>query len=1198
MRTIVSESQRFPNPKAYLPILVVKDWVEKRIIELGKQTQTPAIAQTLEKLKKIDVQTALIETPVIIEENRVKVCILSRQLGTLWLDEPIKKITFDDFLSLVFDDVIPNSTLYRAEPYTLTELEAIVRSDKSAPIPGYINVVDETGKVKKAIIGDVLNEDTLHREALFGEYGFEKATTDVYGYDGDGRPVYPFTSLDDLSIAITTLEDRFLKENVTIHSISISLLRSLIQENDKPAKITSAVIAGDSTVVEQDAPATYDITNSLDVTFDKAPKPSDLVVKELKDGNGETVPEVNYSVRVLGTSDPKVMNLEINLVDYQRRFFAPDIDGKKFSFEVTLVTAGVTKETKVTLPVVWQNTGNTHFPVFYSFANTADVLTKFPLKLSLKARTSGNQVADLKPLTFKDIDSLLKAAAGNASVLDTEYVLGTTGSVPTVQFNLKAKNYGLIDLAFKDGRIISQMELIADPAGVYASKVLDSSYYAQSKRLMVSHLINSPYDDVMGETNLVRRYKDLLVSVNGTAGIKPEVGYVVDGGNVFLSLTVPYASEETPVNVPVKVTGIAYFGLNEVEVPFTTDYIHNEVKEELAIINKGVSNITKNSDGKYQIGEGLVITSTVGTTTPESIELVSLHDALGNDVTSKSMLVLTKNSQGEFTGHIELAADYAFPLGFKDADGKEGIFAITVGVKGSPESVSSVSIPYGVTRANASFRAWVTAITTDTQTAAAKDSAVMEVAFLDANNQQVKEGIDNDYPADYDLFGIAGLNYLGGGIKFGKNADGRTVAKIKTKFADYGNFILTFKDPAFKGDPSAIADPSAAYALNPISAVINTQFKTLTLTHALQKDGADYSICVAKYNPGEPKATIDGVAGKSPGSSGWNYTVTPAISSVSYSSGDKTVVGYNISNGTMYLGANHVPVAISASGTGYTADGGPADPTPGMVDKDGHPIADGGTTADNKPVLSGDDMKPGSTVTLTDNGTPLGTVIIGNDGKWTFTPDPALVNGEHAINIKGTDKNEMVVDKTITININTSGGGGGVDPDPINATPGLKDKDGNVIANGGATTDNKPTLSGSDMKPGSTVTIKDGETTLGTAVVGEDGTWSYTPENPLSNGEHELSVGGTDKNDKVVDEKTTVVVDVPEEGGGTDPEQTAEEKALADPTEGGKYSGPGESGFGSTMETYPEVTEAKPAYNLSATPIVMIFPYVEKGSID
>lgn len=1196
MRTITSEAQRFPNPKSFLPVLVVKNWVEKRIVELESEPETAASKATLEKLRGIDIQSALIEPPILIDADKVKVCILSRKVGTLWLDEPVMKITFDEFLALAFPETVPNSVLYRAEPYTLEELEAIIDSERSAPVPGYIDVIDETGKTIKVIIGDVLDENTVHREALFGEFKFEKATTNVYGYDGDAYPAYPFATLNDFSLAITTIEDVFLKEDVVIHSVPLNLLRALKQENNKPPKITSVALAGASTVTEQTSPADYDITNELNVTFDKAPKPSDLVVVSLKDGNGDTLPSDAYSTRVLATSDPKVMNLEINLLNYQRRFFAPDVDGKKFSFSVVVKAAGVAKETTQELPVVWQNVGNTHLPKFYPFVNTANVLAGFPLKLSLTSRVGSVQVEDLTPLSFKDVDSLLKVVNGNASLVDTQFALTTVDGKPTIAFNLKAKNFGLIDLAFKDSRIVSQYGLIADPEGTYSSKVLSSTFYPQTKRLSISHIVNSPYDENMGDLNLVSHYKDLLVSLNGGESIEPEVGYVADGGYAYISLSVPFDSEENPINLGIKVTGKAYFGLNEIEVPFESDYIHNQMDEKITVTNTGVSTAAKNSDGKYQIGEGIVATSSLVSTTADKLELVSLHDANGEDITSKATLVMTKGEDGNFTGHILLDTAYAMPLGFKDADGKEGVFAATIGVKDVEGSESSVSFPYVVTRTNASIRAWVTAITTDVQTTAAKDSAIMEVAFLDENNRQITAGVDNDFAADYGLFSGTALSYLGGGIKFGKNADGRTVAKIKTKFSAYGNFNLTFADPAFKGDPSSIADPSSAYALNPISAVIDTQYKTLTLSAKLQKDSADYSIRNADWGAGFPKATIDGVADKSPGSSGWNNTVTPAISTVSYFVDTKTVVPYELNNSTLYLGANRVPVAFNTSGTAYTANGGPAETTPGMVDGSGNPIVNGGTTTSNQPVLSGNDMKPGSKVTITDNGGTPVEVTVGDDGKWTYTPDPALANGEHVFNIKGTDKNEMAVDKTITINVNASSGGG--ETDPVDTKPGMTDKDGNPIEDGATTTDNKPTFSGSDMKPGSTVTIKDGDNTLGTVTVDEDGTWTYQPDPALGNGSHEIGIVGTDKNDAPVDEKTTVVVDAPEEGGGTDPGQTDEEKALADPSEGGKYSAPGQAGFGSTMETYPDVTEVKPPYNLTATPIVMVLPYVDKGSID
>ncbi|MBA5703755.1 Ig-like domain-containing protein, partial [Pantoea agglomerans] len=63
-------------------------------------------------------------------------------------------------------------------------------------------------------------------------------------------------------------------------------------------------------------------------------------------------------------------------------------------------------------------------------------------------------------------------------------------------------------------------------------------------------------------------------------------------------------------------------------------------------------------------------------------------------------------------------------------------------------------------------------------------------------------------------------------------------------------------------------------------------------------------------------------------------------------------------------------------------------------------------------------------------------------------------------------------------------------------TPSLVDDAGNLVT-GSSTSDTTPTLSGGGMQPGSTVVITDGDAELGTATVGEDGSWTFTPENPL-----------------------------------------------------------------------------------------------------
>ena len=66
-----------------------------------------------------------------------------------------------------------------------------------------------------------------------------------------------------------------------------------------------------------------------------------------------------------------------------------------------------------------------------------------------------------------------------------------------------------------------------------------------------------------------------------------------------------------------------------------------------------------------------------------------------------------------------------------------------------------------------------------------------------------------------------------------------------------------------------------------------------------------------------------------------------------------------------------------------------------------------------------------------------------------------------------------------------------------------------VLANGGITNDNTPTISGTGVA-GDTVTVKDGNTVLGTAVVAANGTWSLPVTKPLSDGAQAITATQTD----------------------------------------------------------------------------------------
>ncbi|NKE96149.1 Ig-like domain-containing protein, partial [Pantoea agglomerans] len=95
--------------------------------------------------------------------------------------------------------------------------------------------------------------------------------------------------------------------------------------------------------------------------------------------------------------------------------------------------------------------------------------------------------------------------------------------------------------------------------------------------------------------------------------------------------------------------------------------------------------------------------------------------------------------------------------------------------------------------------------------------------------------------------------------------------------------------------------------------------------------------------------------------------------------------------------------------------------------------------------------------------TELGTATVGEDGSWTFTPDAPLADGEHALVVDGTDANGNASSSTVDVTVDTSA-----------TAPGLTDDAGNPIADGSSTSDSTPTINGSGMQPGSTVTVSDG----------------------------------------------------------------------------------------------------------------------------
>ncbi len=165
-------------------------------------------------------------------------------------------------------------------------------------------------------------------------------------------------------------------------------------------------------------------------------------------------------------------------------------------------------------------------------------------------------------------------------------------------------------------------------------------------------------------------------------------------------------------------------------------------------------------------------------------------------------------------------------------------------------------------------------------------------------------------------------------------------------------------------------------------------------------------------------------------------------------------------------------------------------------------------------VFTGTGSK-GETVTITDDqGKVLGTTVIGDDGQWSLTLDPAPVNGDVNLTVKIGD--ETVANPSVTMT--------GSDEAPAYSGPA-----------DGATITPDTVFTGTGPK-GETVTItdKDGNV-LGETKVGDDGQWSLTLDPAPKNGDVNLIV--TVGDEKVAD--TTVVMT------GSD-----EERALTSPEAG------------------------------------------------
>jgi len=157
-------------------------------------------------------------------------------------------------------------------------------------------------------------------------------------------------------------------------------------------------------------------------------------------------------------------------------------------------------------------------------------------------------------------------------------------------------------------------------------------------------------------------------------------------------------------------------------------------------------------------------------------------------------------------------------------------------------------------------------------------------------------------------------------------------------------------------------------------------------------------------------------------------------------------------------------------------------------------VESGATTDDTTPTLSGS-AQPNTQVEIHDQNGLIGYALTGHDGTWTFSVPGELIQGEHQFKVMS----EGVESEPFLINIKTP-------PAPKPGIESVFDNYGEygLVANGGTTDDNTPTLRGT-AQPNTQVEIHNQFGLIGYAYTNYDGEWTFET-GQLPQGEHQFKV--------------------------------------------------------------------------------------------
>ncbi|VDZ75424.1 adhesin for cattle intestine colonization [Atlantibacter hermannii] len=369
-------------------------------------------------------------------------------------------------------------------------------------------------------------------------------------------------------------------------------------------------------------------------------------------------------------------------------------------------------------------------------------------------------------------------------------------------------------------------------------------------------------------------------------------------------------------------------------------------------------------------------------------------------------------------------------------------------------------------------------------------------------------------------------------------------------------FTVEVTDPAGNTSPSTSAgtitidttDPAAASEVTlsgddqPLADGASTKDTTPTVSGE-----AEPGSTVAIYDNGTEIGTVTADA-----DGNWSFTPATALDDGEHTfTVDVTDPAGNTSPSTS-AGTITIDTTAPAAASEVTLSG------------DNQPLVDGASTQDNTPTLSGE-AEPGSTVVIYDNGVEIGSVTADADGNWSFTPETALDDGEHAFTVNVTDAagNTSPATAAGTITIDTTA--------PAAASEVTLSGDDQTLADGASTQDNMPTVSG-EAEPGSTVVIYDNGVEIGTVAADADGNWSFTPETALDDGEHTFTVDVTDPagNTSPATSAGTITIDTTAPAAASEVTLNGGDQTLADgaSTQDSTPTVSGEAEPGSTVVIY------------------------------